>query len=58
MSYTFTIDEDIIRRLAHRHEKDEELGQARRRLSLFRFWHGTAAAGSEGVRFVPRSRWS
>ena len=44
MSYTFTIDEDVIRRLELREKRLAKRGQVRRRLPLLRFWQGAPTA--------------
>jgi hypothetical protein len=57
MNHTFTIDEDIIRRLTLR-QKQEETSQTHRRLPLFRFWHGAQNPCRETTQLIPRGRWS
>jgi hypothetical protein len=57
MNRTFTIDEDIIRRLMLR-QRQEETNQAHRRLPLFRFWHGAPNPRQETAQLLPRARWS
>jgi hypothetical protein len=57
MNRTFTIDEDIIRRLILRREQDER-GHERARAghSTFRLWRGLLGTFTPEV--TPRARWS
>jgi len=58
MNSTFTIDEDIIRRLALKQKQETDRVRVRRRLPLLRLWQGTPSAGYDTVQMTPRKRWS
>jgi hypothetical protein len=57
MNYTFTIDEDIIRRLALRQEQDERQHTSTRFPSL-RSWRGVAPVRKQRASLAARTRWS
>jgi hypothetical protein len=58
MSYTFTIDEDIIRRLALREKRESQVRKTHRR-PLLQFWQGSPSARDhEAKPGTGRPRWS
>jgi hypothetical protein len=58
MSYTFTIDEDIIRRLALREKRESQVRKTDRR-PLLQFWHGEPSSRDhEAKSGAERARWS
>jgi hypothetical protein len=58
MNSTFTINEDIIRRLALRQKQETERVRVRRRLPLLRIWQGAPSANYDTVQMTPRHRWN
>jgi hypothetical protein len=58
MNHTFTIDEDIIRRLALRQEQDDRPAMRNTRLRSLLSWRGSTPVRKPRASLTARTRWS